>query len=513
MSQFKRTSLLLSVALLASGTAAAAPVEAKVTGGVVRGVLTNGVASYKGVPYAAPPVGPLRWKPPQPLTPWSGVRSANSFAPACSQPTGGEQRSSEDCLFLNIWTAAKSTRERRPVMVWIHGGSFTGGSTASSIFDGTRLAQEGVVLVSVAYRLGVFGFLAHPELRRESGSSSGAYGLQDLIASLQWVQQNITQFGGDPDRVTIFGESAGGMAVSFLAASPPAKGLFQRAISQSGGVFAPPRDTDGPALGGPLRTLQLAERTGETLVKALKAPDIATARSIPAERIHKTVSDNNLLFWAVLDGDVVPGANIELYRAGKFNDVDILIGMNSDEGSGDAPPGATSAMFAERARHLPCAEQGTAILSSYPHATDAQAIRAFKDLGRDAGYGWNSWIWAHLHSTHGKSNVFMYYFDVRTPESPEGAWHGAEVPYVFGTLNVGASRADTQVSELIRRYWIRFATNGNPTKPGLPEWPAFNDSASQAMVFDSSPSARRLPHVDRIRALNKWFECARLLSS
>src|SRR5262249_43692508 len=213
----------------------------------VSGTVTNGIASFKGIPFAAPPVGALRWKAPQPVQAWAGVKQASAYGPSCVQDKmfltvfGAPAAMSEDCLYLNVWTPAKASSEKLPVMVWIHGGGFICGMTSIAPFDGTHLAEKGVVLVSVAYRLGVFGFLAHPELDRESGKGSGNYGLHDLIAGLQWVKANIAKFGGDPGRVTIFGESAGGMAVSMLAASPAAKGLFHRAISESGGSFAPPR--------------------------------------------------------------------------------------------------------------------------------------------------------------------------------------------------------------------------------------------------------------------------------
>jgi para-nitrobenzyl esterase len=211
--------------------------EAHVSGGTVMGTINNGVASFKGIPFAAPPIGQQRWKPPQPVIPWDGIKRSDSFGPPCAQKSGNEIQGSEDCLFLNVWSGATNPAERRPVMVWIHGGAFNWGATSSPQFDGSRFAEQGVVLVSVAYRLGVFGFLAHPQLSRESGKGSGAYALQDQIAALKWVQQNIRQFGGDPTRVAIFGESSGGNSVSLLAAASAARGLFHRAISESGGVF------------------------------------------------------------------------------------------------------------------------------------------------------------------------------------------------------------------------------------------------------------------------------------
>ena len=246
-----RKSLIAGIfiaALLAIAPFALSQIQnVKSTGGQLQGVVVDGVASFKGIPFAAPPVGDLRWKAPQPAKGWTGIKKADAYASGCMQDPGmvkmmgASANVSEDCLYLNVWTAAKTAGEKRPVMVWIHGGAFVGGMTGTPMFDGTKFAQKGVVLVSIAYRLGVFGFMAHPELSRESGKGSGTYGIQDMIAGLQWVKNNIAQFGGDPSCVTIFGESAGGIAVGMLSAAPAAKGLFQRAISESGGSFAPPR--------------------------------------------------------------------------------------------------------------------------------------------------------------------------------------------------------------------------------------------------------------------------------
>ncbi len=252
-----------------------------VTGGEIRGVAKDGVASFKGIPFAAPPVGDLRWKAPQPVVPWSGVRDADKYGPAPMQPPvlaalmGGKP--SEDCLYLNVWTAAKSSSERRPVMVWIYGGGFIMGATSAAFYDGAAFARKGVVLVSIAYRVGPFGFLAHPELSAESGAGSGCYGIQDQIAALQWVKDNIANFGGDPSRVTIFGESAGGISVGILATSPAAKGLFQRAISESGGSMAPIKPS-ADFFGGMIPSLAFAESRGKKFLADLGVNDFRAAR-------------------------------------------------------------------------------------------------------------------------------------------------------------------------------------------------------------------------------------------
>ena len=486
------------------GPATAAIEQADVTGGTVRGTVDNGVAAFKGIPFAAPPVGDLRWQAPQPVIPWNGVKQTTAFALPCAQGSGAAAESSEDCLYLNIWTSAASDGEKRPVMVWIHGGSFDHDGTHSEVFDGTRFAQNGVVLVSIAYRLGAFGFLAHPELRRESGKSSGTFGLEDQIAALQWVKRNIHRFGGDPGRVTVFGVSSGGVSISLLAGSSAARGLFQRAISQSGGAFGPP-------MKDPLLTRETAENTGNDLLKRLGAADLQAARLIPAAKVLSAAAEGKALkFWPVLNGELLRTRNAEAYRAGRFNDVPILIGFNSGEGAGEAPPNTTARSFSEIGKDAPaaCAPQIAAVLALYPHETDAAAVSSYEDLSRDSGTGWNSWTWARLHARHGHSKVFLYYFDVRPPDSTAGAYHGAETQYVFGRPGATARIEDAQVSQLMRRYWINFAKSADPNGPGLPVWPAFSDSASDAMIFDRNSSARRLPNVDRMRAIDSFYTCA-----
>ena len=262
----------ISVILAAGFCVAQAPIPVRVEGGSVQGAYEDGLTVYRGIPFAAPPVGDLRWRAPQPLSEWDGVKETFKFAPACIQgmmmgPGGSGPAPSEDCLYLNIWSPAKSPRDRVPVFVWIYGGGFAGGATSMPTFSGEKLAKKGVVLVSIAYRVGQMGFFVHPELSAETENRvSGNYGLLDMISGLQWIQRNIAAFGGDPNRVTIFGESAGGIAVSMLCASPLAKGLFHGAISESGGSFGPPRPD--PLPGENMRRLADAEHAGEETLKA-----------------------------------------------------------------------------------------------------------------------------------------------------------------------------------------------------------------------------------------------------
>jgi len=512
--------IALAVAILCTASvspAAAAIQRVNVVGGTLEGRIDDGVASFKGVPFAAPPIGELRWRAPQAVIPWSGLKRAEAFAPPCAQPQhDGIPDSSEDCLYLNVWTGATSSKERRPVMVWVYGGAFMGGATSNPIYDGRRFAEQGVVLVSISYRVGAFGFLAHPELDRESGKASGNYGLQDQIAALEWVKSNITQFGGDPSRVTLFGESAGGISVSLLAGAPAARGLFQRAISESGGVFSQPwvsddpRDHSGPS---PLRTQRLAESIGIEFLRSLGAANLEEARAVPAKDVLRA-SAGAPGFWPVLDGDVLPDSNFALYQAKQFNDTPILIGSNSDEGAGSASRDANTTLQNYVVSDA-CRTQGESLLSLYPIGKDTSVVSAVEGLSRDGSYAWNTWTWARLQTSKGRGKVYLYYFDVRTPTFSGGARHGDELAYVFGNFDSSSKIAahsvprseDLHLSDLIRRYWINFASNGDPNGPGLPVWPTFSEGAQRAMVFDHSPGARPLPNIARLRAFDSYYRC------
>jgi len=496
--------LALIICATACGSSSLTPIV-EVTGGTIEGVTENEIISFKGIPFAAPPVGDLRWKSPQPVIPWEGVKKTGEFAPGPMQDTsfgaalGGPQEVSEDCLYLNVWTGAKETDEKKPVMVWIYGGGFGIGMTSTPTYDGTSLAEKGIVLVSVAYRLGPMGFLAHPELSEESGKGSGAYGIQDQIAGLRWVKENIEQFGGDPLNVTIFGESVGGISVGMMAASPMAKGLFHRAISESGGLMTTPR-----------ASLKEAEKQGKAYLSKLGADDIKAARALSAEEIQKNTQGMGS-FWPVADGETVVENQYELFEAGEFNDTPILVGTNSDEGGLFINQPTTGAAFEKRIRN----QYGTsvdAILEVYPHATDTEALRSSKDIMRETTFAWPTWVWATLHSRNGKNKAFVYYFDHRTPMSPEGAGHGSEISYVFANLTsmgpMGAGSdgpEDKALSDLMSSYWVNFATNGDPNDPDLPAWPAFNESDQQVMFFDKDPGARLHPNLDKIMAFDAYY--------
>jgi para-nitrobenzyl esterase len=508
---------------------------AKVTGGEVRGVVKDGIASFKGIPFAAPPVGELRWRAPQPVKPWEGVRAANAFAPGPMQPAmvaivmGGQPNLSEDCLYLNVWTPAKSAEERLPVMVWIYGGGFISGLTSVQVTDGTRLAQTGVVLVTIAYRVGPFGFLAHPELSRESGKGSGCYGIQDQVAGLRWVKDNIAQFGGDSARVTIFGQSAGGISVNMLATVPAARGLFQRAISQSGGSMGPVKN--GEALEMSLVSLPMAEMAGQKYLRKLGVDSIKAARALSADEIQsvETASElqhamsqmsskkavTGITFWPVADGETLLGDGSELYEAGKFHDTPVLIGWNSDEGAMFVHSKASPEEFETqlRANFGPAAE---AMLSAYPHATAAEVFKSAKDIVRDVAFGWNTWTWAKLQTRKGRNKAFVYYFDQRTPSSPDGSAHAAELGCVFRNIKSwtgSPTPRNAQLSELISAYWVNFAKSGDPNGPGLPVWPTFTESDRMVMVFDKEPSARPMPHLDKLKAVDAYYAWRRQQST
>ena len=512
------TLLCVTAGLLVAASTYAQVREAAVTGGRVSGVVSNGIAAFKGIPFAAPPVGALRWKAPQPVQAWTGVKAASTFSPGCVQDTtiaklfGAPDAVSEDCLYLNVWTPAKAAAERLPVMVWIYGGAFTSGMTSIPAYDGAPLAEKGVVLVSVSYRLGVFGFLAHPDLSKEGGRGSGNYGLQDQIAALRWVKNNIARFGGDPNRVTIFGESAGGISVSMLAASPAAKGLFHRAISQSGGNFGPARVAN--EAGATVPTLTVAEGRGEALFQRLGVADLASARQVPAAAIQKAMAGGlGSSFWPVFDGDVLPGDQYLLYQAKRFNDTPILIGTNSDEGV-TFVPGATQPMAFDAMIRAGYGARADTVLAAYPHATVAEATQSARNIFRDATFAWHTWKWAMLQSQHGIGKAYVYYFDHRTPLSPNGAGHAAEIPYVLRTLGrftgpaalVGAPRPeDHAMSDLMSGYFVNFAKTGDPNGPGLPPWPAFTEPSQAVMHFDAKSSARPAPNMTQIKAMDDYF--------
>lgn len=504
-------SVVILVAVLGACTKLE-PGQVKVDGGIIQGIISDDLTIFKGVPFAAPPVGDLRWKAPQPVVKWQGVKQTTEYAPSPMQGGNPPSGKSEDCLYLNIWTPAKSAKEKLPVLVWIYGGGFSFGSTAEPVHNGEHLARKGVVLVSIAYRVGQIGFLAHPELSAENPHGvSGNYGLLDQIAGLKWIQNNIAAFGGDPGKVTIFGESAGGISVSMLCASPLAKGLFHGAISQSGGSFGPTRPTTYP--GENMKTLEQAEQEGIAYAERAGASSIAELRKMNANDLPMGMGMGG--GWPIVDGYVIPDDQFKLYETGKYNDVPVLIGYNSDEGL-SFRPGRTPQEFVENVerRFGPFA---AALIEAYPVGENS-VPRSARNLMRDAAFGWHTWSWARLQSKTGKSPVFFYYFDQHpervegTPQADHGTPHGVDVPYVFMHIdpaNPDTSPSDLKISEIMGTYWTNFAKYGNPNGEGVPHWPAFSNENPVVMYLGPTAYTGPVPDENSLMVLDRYFEWRR----
>ncbi|MEX2115009.1 MAG: carboxylesterase family protein [Pirellulales bacterium] len=457
------------------------------------------VRAYKGVPYAAGPVGPLRWQPPQPPEKWEGVRACTSFGPVCPQAPYPEssvyfqepQPQSEDCLYLNVWTSAERSDEKLPVMVWIHGGALTRGSGSLPIYDGTSLAKQGVVLVTLNYRLGPFGYLSHPLLSKESPhGASGNYGVLDQIAALQWVQRNIVAFGGDPTRVTIFGESAGSWSVCALLATPLAEGLLQRAIGQSGGCFGLMPDLKSESHGQPP-----AEARGERLAALLDCagatdPLVAMRAKSAADILAATAKEPaGTRTAACVDGWVFPQEISQVYAAGKQAAVPVIVGSNADEGTSlfaGAVPASRDVFLQSAARKY--GDLTDAFLKVYPVTSESDVRNAFLRSMRDEWFTWEMRSWA-LRTQQAGQTAFLYYFS-HVPPRPDreqlGAYHAAEVPYVFDNLRLvpwQLEAADKALAAAISGAWVRFAASGNPQGGELPAWAPYDPTAEPYLEF------------------------------
>jgi para-nitrobenzyl esterase len=483
----------------------------QIESGAIEGVAQGGLSTYLGVPFAAPPLQALRWREPQPVAPWQGTRKASSFAPACSQkgvsmPGEEPPATSEDCLYLNIWTPAKSTAERLPVMVWIHGGGYTNGSASMPLYWGDKLAQRGIVVVTVAYRLGPLGFLAHPELTAESArKSSGNYGLLDQIAALEWIQRNIAAFGGDRGRVTIAGQSAGAMAVSMLMASPRAQGLFHRAIAQSGGLFEPLQIA-------PQYLLANAERDGRKYLGSLRADSIATLRKRPVAELLEGSAGS--VSHPVIEPDVLPVAPYEAFVSGSYVDVPVLVGFNAEEARSlvDVTRVTSATFSADIERSFGALPP--ALIAAYPRATDREARQARLDFERDLRFGWDMWTWARLQS----GRAYFYQFLQRPPflagtvRHGWGAGHFAELWYMFDHLDQEAwawSPADRRLARVMAGYWTNFIKTGDPNGAGLTRWPVFGEDG-HTLHLGGSVFVGPLSGADRLRVFDTVYEALRL---
>jgi para-nitrobenzyl esterase len=484
--------------------------------GAISGIADSGLSVYKAVPFAAPPVGELRWRPPARVAPWTGTRSADAFAPACPQegvsmPGETPPTVSEDCLFLNIWAPATKGAAHLPVIVWIYGGGYRNGSASMPLYWGDRLAHKGVIVVTIAYRLGPLGFLALPELTRESPyASSGNYGLMDQIAALEWVHRNIAAFGGDPKRVTIAGQSSGAISVSILMASPRAKGLFQRAIGESGGLFEPLQLA-------PSYRLANAERDGEKYAASLGASSLEELRRLPAAGLLGGGNAGGVTH-PVIEPRLLPVAPYEAFASGHQNDVPLLIGSNAEEARAltDVTNVKASTFDADVERSF--GPLPPAILAAYPHSTDEAARQARLDLERDLRFGWDMWAWARLHAATGQGPVYYYSFRQQPPfpvgsiYEGWGASHFAELWYVFEHLDQAPWRwnpADRKLTERMSSYWVNFARSGNPNGPGLPPWPVFTGTGSKVLYLGDPIAVGGVANIDSLTALDAVYATVR----
>jgi para-nitrobenzyl esterase len=517
---------LCAVAMMLMASGRAADAQVKTASGAVEGTATpdGRIRIFKGIPYAAPPVGGLRWKEPRPVSAWEGVRDATQPGAQCVQgPIFADitfpRPHSEDCLNLNIWTPASSAGDRLPVMVWIHGGGFQAGAGAEPRHDGEAFARKGAVLVTLNYRLGVFGFLAHPELTRESGrQASGNYGLMDQIAALRWVKENIAAFGGDPGNVTIFGESAGSFAVSALMASPAAAGLFHKAIGESGAYFM------GRAGALALQPLAATEERGATFAASLGAASLAALRAKPADEVLAAALKTRPWFAPNIDGHVLREDVSATYVDGRQARVPLLAGWNADESRAGvvlAAQKATAQSFSADVRKR-FGEQAEGILKTYPWSTDAEALESAAALAGDMFIGYSTWKWLEVHSKTGRSPVYRYSFDRKIPIAPGttingvpatskdvGARHAGEIEYVFGALdsvkNVTWDPGDRRLSDAMTTYWANFARTGDPNAPDLPRWPRY-DATGRVLHLDEMIREAADSHRPRYEAIDAYVE-------
>ncbi len=516
--------------------------------GLVEGIpgRDRAVTVFRGIPYAAPPVAELRWRPPQPPASWPEVRTANTFGPVAPQAPGPELDGldlpmSEDCLYLNVWTGAPAADEPpRPVLVWIHGGGFRVGTGAHLRYDGEALARKGVVVVTFNYRLGALGFLATPELSAESAhGASGNYGMLDQIAALEWVRRNIANFGGDPERVTIAGQSAGAGSVNFLAMSPLAKGLFHRAVAQSHARHF--RDPELRFLASSYRTLDGAETAGTRYAAERGARTVQRLRSLPWPRLvegNASAVDSAAdtggpakppLFRPVVDGWVIPSGYADTYAQGRQNDVHYLAGNNLDESG--AVPESTFALYrtagrrtwrpgappvhvtleafvaASREKFGPMAEE---FLRLYPATTDDEAGRAHCAAVRDNARI-STWLWAKDWTAHAGRSVYTYFWTHASPvmgQKPRRASHGSEIDFAFGNLHPEHgdwSDRDCAVTETMSAYWANFVATGDPNSPGLPHWPAWSAESPTVMELGSGFGPVPLAETPRLDFWNRFF--------
>lgn len=472
-----------------------------VEGGQISGKMDDSgqVKIFKGIPFSAAPLGDLRWKAPQAVQPWEGIRvcTENPAAPMQNPPVPffawsaefliPTEPISEDCLYLNIWTAAEKTDEKRPVLVWIYGGGFGSGGNTVPLYDGEDLAKKGIVVVNINYRVGILGFLAHPDLSAEnSDQTSGNYGILDQIAALEWVKKNITAFGGDPENVTIAGQSAGAFSVNALVVSPKAKGLFHKAIAQSGGIIS--RNN------GLVSGLEGAEARGKQLTDTLEI-SLADLRRIPADSLLKLPGR----FAPVFDGKVLPSAR-QAFEEGRFSDVPLLTGWNADDRVSGNPPTSPKEFLADAKKQY--GGRAGEYLQLFPAGNELELQQTLNTIGV-LGFGFQNYTWARLQTEKGQKDAYLYYFTRVPPGEPNfGAFHSAEFSYALHTLrnwNRPFEQADYKLEETMSDYWVNFVKTGNPNGAGLPEWPIFDPENPLVIELGTEVKTRAMPYWEQMK--------------
>ncbi len=513
----KRTLIIALATMTAVPLAGAITGPVKVTGGRIAGVPGSdpAVMVFKGIPFAAPPVGNLRWRAPQPVAAWQGVRNADQFGNSCIQTVVRERKPwtyefmthnsiSEDCLYLNVWTAAAGPAEQRPVYVFIYGGGNNEGSTAVPVYNGETLARKGIVVVTVNYRLGLFGFFTHPELTQEASyKASGNYGILDLVAALKWVHDNIVAFGGSPAKVTVGGQSAGAANTHVLTASPLARGLFRGAIAESGsGITA-----------GPNRKLAEQEQMGLKFAAAKGATNLHALRAMSWQQLQAPLTGSgaesfpsNFRFATVIDGYVLPSAIREVFAQKKQNDVPTLTGSNQDESGASPHPDVTLEQFRKlaAARYEELAEE---FLRLYPATTDQEAAIAQNNAARDSSRV-STHLWAVEREKTAGTREWTYFWDHALP-GPDadkyGAFHTSEVPYVLGALAMSDrpfTAADRHIADMMSSFWANFIAKGDPNGEGLARWPAVNEKPGFTMELGDKTVA--IPVASNDAKLKFW---------
>ncbi len=508
--------LVMGLLILATEVQGQPLLRTHVETGDVEGVPDgNDLAVFKAIPYAAPPVGELRWKAPQPAKAWEGVRVCDTFGSLPPQPTRPGRTAdmmSEDCLYLAIATPATSAAERLPVMVWIHGGGFQTEWYGGDLW--TSLARRGVVIVSVEYRTGALGFMAHPALSKESPDGhSGNYGILDQIYALQWVQRNIQNFGGDPTKVTIFGESAGAISCSILCGSPLTKGLFRAAISHSGGSFAP--WSDKPRSLGLDASQKGAEQQGLAFQKHLKKKNIKQMRKMGAMEL----CDGNVGFfgfWPCVDEHVICDDQYRLYERGEYNDVPVIVMTNSDEGALFSPKDITVEDYQKAVRNI-FGDFADEALKVYPGNTNDEAWHGYGDAFRDMGFAWPSFAWASLQNKTGKSTAYAAYLAQPSTVSfsqdsrRRGVAHADDILYLNNHFINQSEKYphEAAVAEMLQQYWINFAKTCNPNGKGLPYWPAFDPDKATTMQFSNGATLITVPNREQIDFVDRFYKAKR----